>query len=200
VSNPWNIKYDKGSGALDRRHILSANYVYKLPIFTQNTGLMHSILGGWEVAGTIIDQSGALPQNQGPGLSVGYDTIGLGGGYTNRPNQSAKTHYLKQRKQWFDTSAFSAPIPAWLGGPNLGFGNAGKDTIVGPSRVNFTTSLYKSFSITERAHIELRFESFNTFNHFQPNGLDATLGHSQFGQITSAWDPRTLELGGKFIF
>jgi hypothetical protein len=200
VSNPWNIKYDKGSGALDRRHILSANYVYKLPIFTQNTGLMHSILGGWELAGTIIDQSGALPQNQGPGLSVGYDTIGLGGGYTNRPNQSAKTHYLKQRKQWFDTSAFSAPTPAWLGGPNLGFGNAGKDTIVGPSRVNFTTSLYKSFSITERAHIELRFESFNTFNHFQPNGLDATLGHSQFGQITSAWDPRTLELGGKFIF
>jgi Carboxypeptidase regulatory-like domain len=200
VSNPWNLKYDKGSGALDRRHILSANYVYKLPIFSQSTGLMHSILGGWEIAGTVVDETGVIPANQGPGLSISYDSIGLNGGYTNRPNQSSKTHYLKKRNEWFDTSAFSAPIPAWLGGPNLGFGNAGKDTVVGPSRVNFTTSLYKSFSITERAHIELRFESFNTFNHFQPNGLNSSFGASQFGQITSAWDPRTLELGGKFIF
>jgi len=91
-------------------------------------------------------------------------------------------------------------VPVWLGGPNQGFGNAGKDAIVGPSRVNFTTSLYKSFAMTERAHVELRFESFNTFNHFQPNGLNVSKGASQFGQITSAWDPRTMELGGKFIF
>jgi len=86
------------------------------------------------------------------------------------------------------------------GGPNQGFGNARKDTIVGPGRVNFTTSLYKSFSITERAHIELRFESFNTFNHTQYNAVNTSYGNSQFGQVTSAFDPRTLELGGKFIF
>jgi hypothetical protein len=200
VSNPWNLKYDKGSGALDRRHIISANYVYKMPIFAKSTGFTHSVLGGWEIAGTIIDETGVLPANQGPGLSISYDSIGLGGGYTNRPNQSSKTHYLKQRGKWFDTAAFSAPVPVWLGGPNQGFGNARKDAIVGPSRVNFTTSLYKSFSITERAHIELRFESFNTFNHFEPNGLNISYGASQFGQITSAWDPRTLELGGKFVF
>jgi hypothetical protein len=54
--------------------------------------------------------------------------------------------------------------------------------------------------MTERMHIELRFESFNTFNHFQPNGLNTSYGQSQFGQITSAWDPRNLELGGKFVF
>ena len=68
--------------------------------------------------------------------------------------------------------------------------------------MNFTTSLYKSFAMTERTHIELRFESFNTFNHFQPNGLNcpAIRPASQFGQITSAWDPRNLELGGKFVF
>jgi hypothetical protein len=138
----------------------------------------------------------------------------LNGGYTNRPDQLRKVHYLKQRNKWFDTSAFAPPVPVWLGGANQGFGSARKDAIVGPSRVNFTTSLYKSFSITERAHIELRFESFNTFNHFEPNGLNVSgpdptlykdaagngLGSSQFGQITSAFDPRVLELGGKFIF
>jgi len=200
VSNPFNLKYDKGSGALDRRNIFSVNYVYKLPVFAKSTGLLHSTLGGWELAGTFIDESGTLPQNQGPGLSINYDSIGLDGGYTNRPNVSGKVKYLKKRGEWFDTSAFSKPVPIWDGGPNLGFGSARKDAVVGPGRVNFTTSLYKSFAMTERARVELRFESFNTFNHFEANGLNASLGASQFGQITSAQDPRVMELGGKFIF
>lgn len=200
VSNPFNLKYDKGSGALDRRHIVSVNYVYHMPFLAKGSGLNHSLLGGWEVAGTVQLNSGAIPANQGPGLSMNYDSIGLGGGYTNRPNVSGKTHYLKKRGEWFDTSKFSFPVPVWLGGQNQGFGNARKDVVVGPGRINFTTSLYKSFAITERVRVELRFESFNTFNHFQPNGLNSTFGASQFGQITSAWDPRNLELGGKFIF
>ena len=200
ASNPWNLRYDKGSGALDRRHILSINYVYHLPFFKNSAAWTKSILGGWEIAGTALAESGVIPANQGPGLSISYDPIGLGGGYTNRPDQNGKTKYLKQRDKWFDTSTFSAPTPAWLGGPNLGFGNARKDTIVGPGRENFSTSLYKTFAIREAASFQLRFESFNTFNHFQPNGLNTSYGGSQFGQITSAWDPRTLELGGKFTF
>ena len=200
VSNPWNLKYDKGSGALDRRQMLNINYVYNMPFFAQSKALVKSILGGWTLAGTAIFENGTIPANQGPGLSINYDPIGLGGGYTNRPNVSGKMKYLKKRGEWFDTSMFSAPTPVWAGGTNQGFGNAGKDAVVGPGRVNFTTSLYKSFSMTERAHFELRLESFNTFNHFEPNGLNASLGASQFGQITSAWDPRTLELGGKFVF
>jgi hypothetical protein len=103
-------------------------------------------------------------------------------------------------------------VPVWQGGPNLGFGNTSKDAVVGPGRVNFTTSLYKSFSITERAHFELRFESFNTFNHTEANGINtgyapqsgafSTMLNSgnTFGQVTSTFDPRILELGGKFVF
>ena len=90
VSNPFNLKYDKGSGGFDRRHILNLNYIYKLPIFRSGSGFTHSVLGGWEIAGTanlqtgsVINPGGAPP---GPTLSVGYDTIGLGGGYTNRPD------------------------------------------------------------------------------------------------------------------
>ena len=104
--------------------------------------------------------------------------------------------------EWFDTSLFSR-----RGGmerrPEPGLWYSGKDAVVGPSRVNFTTSLYKSFSMTERAHFELRFESFNTFNHTQFNSLNAggpKGDNGNFGQVTNTWDPRTLELGGKFIF
>lgn len=199
VSNPFNLKYDKGSGALDRRHILNANYIYKLPFFTGH-GLTHSVLGGWEIAGTAIFQSGAIISNQGPGLSVGYDTVGLGGGYTNRPNINGKMRYIKKEKQWFDTSIFSAPTPAWAGGLNQGFGNASKDSIIGPGRVNFSTSLYKTFAFTERVNVQFRAESFNTFNHTQFNGVGNGFGNGNFGQVTSVQDPRTLEFGGKFNF
>ncbi len=203
VGNPWYLKYDKGSGTLDRRNMLSANYVYRLPFFSHSSGWTKSLLGGWELAGTIIDESG-VPV---PTTLSGADTIGLGGGYQNRPNVSGKMHYIKQvnaaGNKWFDTSLFSRPTAAWDGGPNQGFGNAGKDAVVGPNRVNFTTSLYKSFAITERAHFELRFESFNTFNHTQFNNLNAggpSGDNGSFGQVTNTWDPRSLELGGKFVF
>ncbi|KAA6458755.1 TonB-dependent receptor [Acidobacteria bacterium AB60] len=225
ISNPWNPKYDKGSGALDRRNMISANYVYKMPFFSKDQGLVHSIVGGWELAGTVIDESG-VPQTvtgsggcNGAGDPLpgchdqgGWDSVGLGGGYTVRPNVSGKMHYNRKMNNWFDTSLFSNVIPQWQGGPNLGFGNAGKDAVVGPGRVNFTTSLYKSFAMTERAHFELRFESFNTFNHTEPNNLNVGYspqnGHfsstlnkgNTFGQVTSTWDPRVLELGGKFVF
>ena len=224
LSNPWNLKYDKGSGALDRRHILSANYVYRLPIFAKSSGLAHSLMGGWEIAGTFIKSSGGPQTVTGsggcngiatgcaPGDQGGWDSVGLGGGYTVRPNLNGKVSYSKKMNSWFDTSKFSNVIPQWQGGPNLGFGSAGKDSVVGPGRVNFTTSLYKSFAITERARFELRIESFNTFNHTEPNNLNvgyapqngafSTILNSgnTFGQVTSTWDPRVLELGGKFIF
>jgi len=203
LSNPFNIRYDYGSGALDRRHIFVLNYVYQLPFLKNSTGLLKTFLGGWELAGTFVAESGfvgALQSNQGVGLSVGYDPVGLGGGYTNRPNVSARPKAIKKVNEWFDTSVFSAPIPSWAGGPNLGFGNAGRDIVVGPGRTNFTTSLYKTFNIKEVAHIELRFESFNTFNHTEFNQVNSNFGTGNFGAISSTWDPRALELGGKFVF
>jgi hypothetical protein len=196
IDNPFNIKYMKGSGGFDRRHILSMNYIYKLPIFKQ-PGFTHSVLGGWEVAGTIIDETG-VPTT--PRTNINYDTIGLGGGYTNRPNQSAKSNKHGGINNAFDTSVFSNPTPVWVGGPNQGFGTAGKDSIPGPNRVNFTTSLYKAFAFTEKARFEFRAESFNTFNHTEPNGVGNTLGNSNFGTVTSFYDPRAFEFGGKFIF
>ena len=172
------------------------NYIYKLPIF-KAAGLTHSVLGGWEIAGTIIDETGVPTL---PAMSLNYDTVGLGGGYTNRPNQSAKVKKLGGVNNAFDTSVFSFPTPAWAGGPNQGFGTSGRDAIPGPNRANFTTSLYKSFAMTEKARFEFRAESFNTFNHTEPNGVGNSLGNSNFGKVTSFYDPRALEFGGKFIF
>jgi len=197
TSNPWNIRYDKGAGGFDRRQMLVASYMYKLPFLNNAQGIVKSIGGGWELSGTFTAETGVPTPLT---FTSGGDPVGLGGGYTNRPNVTGKMHYSKNVKGWFNTAQVSLPTPSWQGGPNLGFGSSGKDAMVGPGRVNFTTSLYKSFAMTERAHFELRAESFNTFNHTQFNGVNVQLNGGNFGWINSDWGPRTLELGGKVVF
>ena len=201
LSNPFNTDYDRSSGVLDRRHILNLNYIYQLPRFSQSNGLVREAIGGWEVAGTAVFESGTLIQNQGPSLGIGYDTVGLGGGYSNRPDRISAVKYPKTQKMWFDPSAFAVPLPAWAGSTTQGFGSAGRDSIIGPGRVNFTTSLYKNFTIYENVKFQFRAESFNTFNHTQFNGVASGYAPgNNFGQITSTYDPRNLEFGGKLTF
>jgi hypothetical protein len=220
--NPWNLKYDKGSGILDRRHVFSANYEYKLPFFNHANGLTKTMLGGWEISGTVISETG-IPWlgNIAPKTSYG-DTVGLGGDYSIRPNVVGKPQYVRHTATYKDSNGNTvtgyqyvnngqssagstawavAPTASWDGGSNLGFGNMGKDAIVGPGRTNFTTAVYKTFAFGEAAQFQFRADSFNTFNHTQFNGLsDSNPSDPGFGFVNAAQDPRTFELGGKFVF
>jgi hypothetical protein len=199
LANPFNSNYSRGAGGFDRRHIFNANYIYNLPFFAKSSNtVLHEVLGGWQFSGITIAQAG-IPVE----VTYGTDVLGLGGGTTNRPNVSGKAKYPKKKVgAWFDTSVFSAPKAMWDGGSNQGFGTGRKDTIVGPGRLNFNLSLFKSIPLTshEGPRIELRFESFNTFNHTQLSGVDSGFTDGNFGQATSASDPRNMQLGGKFIF
>ncbi len=197
VSNPFNIEYDRASGGFDRRQIFNANYFYKLPFFAKSGNAFQRIaFGGWEVSGVTNVQSG-IPQSI---TYNGTDTLGLGGGTTNRPNIVGKISYPKTQLAWFDKTAFAAPIAPWAGGTTQGFGNARKDAIILPGLFNFNLSAFKTFAITERLNLQMRVESFNTFNHTQFQNINANTNDPNFGQVTSAYDPRVLQLGAKLAF
>jgi hypothetical protein len=199
LSNPFDPAYDRGSGSLDRRHILNVNYIYNLPFFEHTSNLAErTVLGGWQFSGVTVWQSGTPQYIQ----YTGTDTLGLGGGdIENRPDLVAPVSYPKKRLAWFSTTSFANPVAPWNGGPNQGWGNAGKDAVVGPGLVNFNWSLFKNIPIKEGGpSFELRFEYFNVFNHTQFNNIDQNSGDTNFGQVTTAYDPRTLQLGAKFKF
>ncbi|WP_446742678.1 carboxypeptidase regulatory-like domain-containing protein [Silvibacterium acidisoli] len=199
LSNPFSTAYDRGSGLFDRRHIFNANYIYSLPFFTTKGNLLtRTALGGWQVSGVTVVESGS-PQ---PLTYTGSDTLGLGGGTTNRPDLVAGVSYPKKRLEWFSTSSFANPLAPWNGGRNQGFGSAGKDAVVLPGLFNTNLSLFKTFPLApnEGALLELRFESFNTFNHTEFNAIDANTADSNFGQVTGSYDARTLQLGVKIKF
>jgi hypothetical protein len=101
--------------------------------------------------------------------------------------------------QWFDPSAFA--INTLPGLPNVAtWGNLGENALWGPGRDNWNLAMFKTIAATERVHFELRVESYNTFNHPQMNGVNTTVGSSDFGKVTSAYDPRVFQLGGKIVF
>ncbi|HTV06307.1 MAG TPA: hypothetical protein VME86_13140, partial [Acidobacteriaceae bacterium] len=199
ISDPFNTDYDRGSGTIDRRNVFSANYIYDLPFFLNSSnGFARSFLGGWQISGITVAQSGN-PVN----VTYSPNTLGLGGGTTNRPNFDLSSRgYPKTQKAWFNTSAFSAPLAPWAGGTNQGFGTAGKDAIVGPGLFNWNLSLFKEFQLTshEGPRIQIRAESYNTFNHTEWDNIDTGFTDGNFGQVTSTYDPRTWQFGGKFLF
>ena len=200
VSNPFDLSYDRGSGALDRRHIFNANYVYTIPFFNNSDNkFLHHVLGGWEFSGVTVAQTG-VPINI---RYTGADTLGLGGGTTNRENIIGPIGLPHTAAAWFTTSSFGNPVAPWNGGANNGFGNAKKDAVVGPGLFNFNLSLFKNIILTSREEgprLQLRFESFNTFNHTQFLGIDTGSADANFGKVTSTYDPRVLQLGAKLSF
>ena len=48
--------------------------------------------------------------------------------------------------------------------------------------------------------LQLHFEFFNALNHPNWNQPGRTLGASGFGEVTSARDPRIVQLGAKIIW
>jgi hypothetical protein len=201
LSNPFNPRYDRGSDTgFDRRHILNVSYIYALPFMKNSSSLLaREVIGGWSISGITVAEEG-VPLNITYNGSV--DTLGLGGGTTNRPNLVSKVSYPKKVSSWFSTSSFADPLAVWNGGSNQGFGTAGKDSVVGPGIFNWNLSLFKTFPLTAREgpRLEMRFESYNTFNHFVPQGVDTANHDGNFGQVTSEYGPRTLQLGGQLKF
>jgi len=199
LSDPYNTGYDRGSdNTFDRRHIFNVSYIYALPWFAKSSNVAaREVLGGWSISGVTVAEKG-VPLT----VTDSINTIGLGCCYTNRPNLVSKVSYPKTKAAWFSTSSYADPIAPWNGGPNQGFGNTGKDSAVGPGLFNWNLSLFKAIPLSpgEGPRIELRFESFNTFNHTSIQGVDTGFHDGNFGAVVNDYGPRTMEFGGKLVF
>jgi Carboxypeptidase regulatory-like domain len=200
ATNPYEgWKYDFGPSVFDRRNVFFANFVYDLPIFRGAASrLVKATLGGWQFSGIVTEESGA-PVNLGVSGTTASSVIGNTG---MRPNLSGSITYPKTAAAWF-TGNFSAPACAV--GPDC-YGNLPFDAVTGPGRNNFDLALMKNFAFTERFRMEFRAEAFNTFNHtqFEGNsdlgGISNNFGATNFGAVTSAYDPREFQLALKLIY
>jgi hypothetical protein len=193
VSNPYlGWKYDNGPGGFDRTNNGAVNFIYDIPFLRNSVHrFLKSAIGGWEVSGIITMTSG-VPIN--PQLTGGQSGNGLPNA-TNRPDQVGNVSYPHKVGEWFNKDAFVDPaLGAW--------GNAGHNSLRGPGRDNWNLSLFKSFVLSEArgSRFEFRAESFNTWNHTEFDQISNGLGASNFGQVTTAFDPRVFQFGAKLYY
>jgi hypothetical protein len=182
----YHVLNDYGSSNVNAPQVFGLSAIWNLPWFQNAHGVKGLVLGGWRYSDITSIQSGF---SDNPGLSIANQ------GLATRPNLVSGVGISGPDTvaEWFNTSAFAAPAAGF-------FGNAANGSIAGPGLVGFDMAAYKDFHIRERHTIEFRAEFFNIFNHVNFNGLSTTFGAGNFGQLTSAADPRIMEFALRYQF
>jgi hypothetical protein len=200
--NTFDIKSEYARAALDRRHVLSINYIYELPFFRKQQDFVGKVLGGWQASGIITYNTG-LPFTA---VTSNLDFAGLGIINTNptaRPNLlcDPNVNAPHTRTQWFNISCFQLnPSNTATGLPNTP-GNAQRGIIDGPPTTRIDFTMTKNIRFRESIRVQLRAEVFNILNHtnfrtFSSLNVTSTL----FGVIGGFRDPRTMQFGAKISF
>jgi len=209
VSGDFRNNY--GPTVADRRHVLTANFVYELPWMRSQQGVTGKILGGWQFSGVQTLQTGLpLTPVMGNGVCGGVGStdrcvdpagsgcllvaspVGCRPNLLGDPNAGAP-HTLNA---WFNATAFANPDAT-----QATVGTSRPGSVRGPGFWRTDLSLFKNIKFTERLTGQLRWETFNTFNHTNPiccTSLSAISG--SFNKISSTRDPRIMQLGLKLNF
>jgi hypothetical protein len=195
ATDPFNWFFDRGLSDNNVRHRFTTSFVWEVPAFRKSGGLKRAVLGGWQLNGIVLLQSG-LPFSVTAGTNrslsggAGDRADLIGSGPVSTYGDQSRGQYISK---YFDTTRFALPA--------LGtFGTAGRNILQGPGYADVDMSAFKSFRITESKSVTLRWEVFNLFNHANFNNPSGNFSSAVFGQITSAKDPRIMQVGMKFIF
>jgi Carboxypeptidase regulatory-like domain/TonB dependent receptor-like, beta-barrel len=174
-----NINASRGLSDFDRPQRLALSYVYDLPMFEHATGVEHAALGGWEVSGVSIFQSGTPFSIIDSGAATAF--LGEGStpllGASLAPGASISdglTHgSIQQRLNgYLNPTAFTtAPLlyPSQCATDSnyctTGFGDLGRNIYRGPFQQNWDFSLIKHFQLSERQDLRFTADFFNLWNH-----------------------------------
>ncbi len=205
-----DLRNNYGPNIADRRHVLTANFVWEIPWGRNLRGAAGHILGGWKFSGVQTFQTGlpltATLSNGGCAAGTGAtcnDPTGAGcllsaSPLGCRPNQigNPNANAPHTHAQWFNAGAFAVPDATQTTETTERPG-----AIRGPGFWRTDLSLFKNMHFGERVSGQLRWETFNTFNHTNPICCASTSFTSTlFNQVTSTRDPRIMQLGLKLNF
>jgi hypothetical protein len=221
-NNPWDTrKADYGPLTFDRTQLVTLNYIFNVPGIPKGNALDNAVtrllVNGWELSGIASFASGA-PGNVGYSISgvsnlnqqiTGVQTVSPRVRFTCEPNLGSSAD--RTMYQWVNTGCFA---PALKGSTGM---DSSLNYIRGPGTNNWDMSLYKNFRYTsnERRYMQVRLESYNTFNHTQFSVWNSSVVFSSTGQVTNlpsatnrfgfgalnaVRSPRILQIAAKIYF
>lgn len=180
-----NLRLDRGRSTLDIRHKFALSWLYELPNVSTDSGLLKTLAHGWQWNGTYLVQTGppisVLANVDANGnadaagdrailnpagialLGTGVDYVCAGpGGVTSVASiasgcvggSSNVAGYVAQNPN-------ARYVQAELGA----FPTVGRNTFESPGVNVWNLGLFKNTKLSERATLQLRVDTFNTFNH-----------------------------------
>jgi hypothetical protein len=202
----WNTYNDTsfwGPSSFDRRHVLVVSYIYDLPFWREQTGVLHNVLGGWQISGSTFMRSGT-PFS----ITRSNDIAGVGDGFAEPvdivgdPNTNVNHQFSNGSDQnfFFNPAAFANPAAGH-------FGNSTRNILRQPGDQQWDLALFKNFKTYGSQTLQLRAEIFNFPNH--PNlsngnggsGVISDITDPNFGRVINKDNNRRdIQLALRYIF
>jgi hypothetical protein len=195
--NAYDLEAEYSRSVSDVPYRFVAGVIYDLPFgrgehFATGTRWADEVMGGWQLNVLPTFQSGfpvSVHQTSNPNSSVAGNGV-------QRPNLNAGVS-LGTQGSLFDRLNGYINAAAFSASGAYTFGNAPRTlSLRGPGYENWDISLFKNVAIRDRANVQFRAQTFNTFNTPQFAGPNTAFGSSSFGRITAQANfPRYLQLG-----
>jgi hypothetical protein len=215
-----NLTPEWGTSALDRRHRLTATWLYQTPWFEKSSNFLErNLLGGYQLSGTYFLES---PEYVTP---QGATDANLNGDPLDRtivnpagvPNTGSGVKALTNSAGATVAYVPKNPNAEYIAAGKGALSNAGRNTMPTPRINNWDMTLAKNVSFRERARLQLRADFFNVFNHHQytPGRIDSVIfsdtsallplvstSNPLFGKWSQVFssNPRVIQLGAKITF
>ncbi|MFN7935803.1 MAG: carboxypeptidase regulatory-like domain-containing protein [Bryobacteraceae bacterium] len=189
-SNFYNRRMDWGPSENDIRHRMTFSSVYQLPFGAKRRYWrqhpLRYVAGGWSIGTIITLQTGAPITVQTQTNSSNANSAGAQRADVLRdPNLPVSDRRVER---WFDTLAFAQPAI-------YQFGNQGIGLVRADGRINWNTSLIRSFRIGERKQVQFRGEFFNLPNYPNFNNPAHQFQGAGFGIVNAARPGRQVQMG-----
>jgi hypothetical protein len=195
LADSFNRRLERDVSSGDIPQVLAISYTYDLPIGPGHAlnpqGIFGTMVSGWRIMGDVSVQSG-FP------LAVSQTTNfnAFGGFATQRPSCTGDAELPSSERspaRFFNTAVFQTT-------PQFQIGTCSRNAVRGPAYRNADLAMAKRTPLTEAASLDFRVEVFNLTNTPPLGAPNAVLGSAGFGSITSAGDPRVIQLAVKLNF
>jgi hypothetical protein len=184
AQNWRDLRGERGRSPFDQRHAVTAQIQYTTGMSTRGgvlAGRWGSLLREWTVASQITAGTG-LP------LTPVYPAVVEGTGVAGsiRPDYTGAPLYDAPPGLFLNPAAYRAPARGH-------WGNAGRNSIEGPSQFVVSSSFGRTFRHGDRLNLDFRIDASNTLNQVTYTAWNTVAGSAQFGLPVSANPMRTLQ-------
>jgi hypothetical protein len=185
IAQDWrNLDAEQAPSNFDQRHQVAAQFQYTTGVGVAGGALLDGMRGhlfkGWTVTGQLTTGSG-LP------FTPVYLAPVAGTGVTGTIRPSLTGASLSPPDGYYlNPAAYAPPAPGQ-------WGNAGRNSITGPTQFSLNAGVARTFQWTERLSLDWRIDATNVLNRETYTGVSTILGGPQFGLANFANTPRKIQ-------